>query len=263
MFKLFDKKPILDETAIQWMFDCYEWAFRNLDPAVFFKQTSLVYPNNEYFPGQGNSPEEKSQLILEQVKQHAGMNHWPVRLVNEETYLDSSFASSAPRLIAEGSVRGTSALRPKLEVSEDALFVLYQPNLLKNPQVLIANYAQMLGSYLGYTVNEPPPGGVENWPMLTEMIAIFMGFGLMYANTAGNVRVNSCGSCQGPIAERVNYLSQYDAAYALAIFVKLKNINLKEVKPYLKKTLHPFFKKALSEIEMRENEMASLRKFET
>lgn len=263
MFGVFDKKPILDETAVQWMFDCYEWAFRNLDAKVFYNETSLILPNNEYFPGQGNSPLDKSELILSQVMQHAGMRHWPVTLVDEETYTESSFVSQAPRLTAQGSVRGTSALQPEINTPENALYVLYQPDLLRNPQALIANYAQMLANYLGYTVTEPPPGGVENWPPLTEMIAIFMGFGLMYANTAGNVRVNSCGSCQGPAAERVNYLSQYDAAYALAIFVKLKNIDINAVKPFLKKTLHTFFKKALSEIDNRQQEMDRLGKFRT
>jgi hypothetical protein len=261
MFKLFDKKPVLDETAIQWMFDCYEWAFRNLDAKLFFESTTLVYPNNDYFPGQENSPEAKSNLILDQVRQHAGMKNWPVRLVDEDTYLASSFVNTAPKLTIEGSARGATALQPVLNAQEDALFIVYQPNLLRNPQALIANYAQMLANYLGYTVVDPPPGGIENWPMLTEMIAIFMGFGLMYANTAGNVRISSCGSCQGPSAERVNYLSQYDAAYALAIFAALKNIDTKEIKPYLKKTLHTFYRKALAEVESRDDEMSRLRKF--
>ena len=90
MFKLFKKKPVLDEAAIQWMFDCYEWAFRNLDAKLFFETTSLIFPNNDFFPGQENSPEAKSKLILDQVKQHAGMENWPVRLVDEDTYLEST-----------------------------------------------------------------------------------------------------------------------------------------------------------------------------
>lgn len=261
MFKLFEKKPILDEDAIQWMFDCFDWALKNLGSDVFYNQTKLIYPNNDYFPGQENSPEAKSQLILDQVKKHAAMDHWPVSLVDEDTYLESSFARSAPRLQVDGSVRGANALVPKLEIEEKALYVMYQPTLLANPQALIANYAQILANYLAYSVVEQPPGGRENWPLVTEMIAIFMGFGLMYANTSGNVRVSSCGSCQGPVAERVNYLSQYDAAYALAIFVILKNIEFNEVKPYLKKTLHTFFKKALVEVESRGAEITRLRNY--
>lgn len=261
MFGMFDKKTLLDEDAVQWMFDCYAWALRNTDPSVFFNQTQLVYPNNDFFPGEGDSPESKSKLILQQVAKHAGMEHWPIRLVDEDTYLDSSFANNAPRLTASGSVRGTAALQPVLNIPEDSLFIVYQPHLLQNPQALIANYAQMLANYFAYTVAEPPPGGVENWPVLTEILAIFMGFGLMYTNTSGNVRVSSCGSCQGPSAERVNYLSQYDAAYALAIFATLKEKGFNEIKPFLKKTLHTFFKKALADVGTRNKEIELLKEF--
>lgn len=259
MFGLFDKKSLLDEDVILWMFDCYAWMLRNLNASVFYNQTRLVCPNNDFFPGEENTPEAKSQLILRQVAEHAGMQHWPVSLVDEDTYLASSFVSAAPRLTAPGQVRGTGALQPALNTPEDALFVVYQPQLLRNPQALIANYAQMLGNYLGYSVAEPPPGGPENWPMLTEMIAIFMGFGLMYTNTSGNVRVSSCGSCQGPVAERVNYLSQYDAAYALAMFCSLKGIAFSDVRPFMKKTLHAFFKKALLDVESHESELKRLK----
>lgn len=261
MIKLFEKKPVLDEATVQWMIDCYAWSLRNLDAAIFFNETKLVFPNNDYFPGQENTPEAKSQLILEQVKKHANMERWPVSIVDENTYLESSYASNSPKLLVDGSGRGSSALLPKIDSPEKSLYIVCQPTLLQNPQALIANYAQMLANYLGYTSTEPPPGGVENWAQLTEMIAIFMGFGLMYANTSGNVRVNSCGSCQGPSAERINYLSQYDAAYALAIFARLKNIEFGEVKPYLKKTLHTFYKKALADLDNREPELNQLRSY--
>lgn len=261
MFGIFNKKPPLDEDAISWMFDCYEWALHNLGGDVFFEKTHLVCPDNHFFPGEESSPEAKSQLILDQVKKHASMEQWPVRLVDEGTYLESSFVQSAPKLVVNGAVRGTTALQPELNVPEEALYVVYQPGLLRNPQALIANYAQMLANYLGYTANEPAPGGNENWPLLTEMIAIFMGFGLMYANTAGNVRITSCGSCQAPSADRVNYLSQYDAAYALAIFTALKNIDSATVRKYLKKTLHPFYKKAESDVLSRTQQLERLRIF--
>lgn len=261
MFKLFNRKTILDEDIVLWIFDCYEWALRNLDASVFFNQTRLVYPDNRYFPGEESTPEAKSELILDQVKKHAIMEGWPLRLVDEDTYLNSSFDQAVPKLRTASNVRGANALIPVSNLSEDALYILYQPELLTNPQAMIANYSQMLANYLAHTVAEPPPGGRENWPLLTELIAIYLGFGLMYTNTAGNVRVNSCGSCQAPVANRVNYLSQYDAAYALAIFTELKNIEFGDVKPYLKKTLHVFFKKALSELRNRESDMSRLREY--
>ena len=139
--------------------------------------------------------------------------------------------------------------------------VVYQPELLRNPQALIANYAQLLAHYLGSTAQQPPPGGTDNWPHVTELLGVYLGFGLMFANTAYNVRVSSCGSCQGPTAERVNYLSQYDISYALAIFSVLKDIPNKHVTAYLKKTLHPFYKKAVKDVMGRVEALNKLKEF--
>lgn len=256
MFSLFQKSPILDEASIQWMFDFYTWALRHFDAGVFFHETILVTPTNDCFPGEGHSPYEKAHLILEQVKLHAGMNRWPVQLVEEHEY-----EQTAPQLAFSGTVRGQHALAPQASGVGARLLATYQPELLRNPQALIANYAQLLGHYLGSTTHDMPPGGVENWPHVTELLGVFMGFGLMFANTAYQARVSSCGACQGPITQRTNYLSQFDITYALAIFTVLKQIPAQNVTKHLKKTLHPFYKKAVKDVLGRKEELERLKEF--
>ncbi|WP_455207664.1 hypothetical protein [Kaarinaea lacus] len=258
MFSLFQTKPLLDEESIQWMFDCYAWALRNFDAKVFFNETILVVPNNECFPGKEESVYGRANLILQQVKRHAGMAAWPVQLVEEQDYVNA-----IPQLSFEGTVRGQHALAPKSVQANTSLLATYQPELLRNPQALIANYTQLLAHYLGGTTGEMPPGGAENWPHVTELLGVFMGFGLMFANTAYNVRVSSCGSCQGPAAQRTNYLSQFDITYALAIFAVLKQIPTKDVTRYLKKTLHPFYKKAVKDVMGQQEELFKLKEFQS
>ena len=106
---------------------------------------------------------------------------------------------------------------------------------------------------------EPPPGGVENWPHITEVVAVFMGFGLMMANSANTVKIRYCGSCSGPAVERGNALSQYDITYALAIFCCLKEIPMREVLVNLKKSLRPFYKKAAKEVMNKTEELNRIR----
>ena len=106
---------------------------------------------------------------------------------------------------------------------------------------------------------QPPPGGVENWPHITEVVAVFMGFGLMMANSANTVKIRSCGSCSGPAVERSNALSQYDITYALAIFSCLKEIPTREVLAHLKKSLWPFYKKAAKEVMNKTEELNRIR----
>lgn len=258
MISLFQSKPVLDEESIQWMLDVYSWALRNFDARVFFEETILVTPTNECFPGEKQTAFDKADLILQQVKRHASMAAWPVELVEEDANLNQ-----IPELAFEGSVRGQYALAPKSPGKNTRLPVSYRGELLRNPQIIISDYAQILAHYLGGTTSELPPGGAENWPHCTELLGVFMGFGLMFANTAYNVRVSSCGSCQGPSLERVNYLSQYDICYALAIFAELKEIPSGQVLTFLKKSLHPFYKKALKDIRGRSHELNMLKEYRT
>jgi hypothetical protein len=257
VFGFLQSKPVLDEESISWMFDCYAWALANFDARVFKEETVLVTPTNEHFPGQESLPEAKAKLILEQVKRHAGMAHWPLVLVDEENHV----LTAAPKALSHSILRGAQATALQLAESPQTLSVVYQPALLENPQALIANYAQMLAHYLGTTANEPPPGGKENWPHVTEVLGVFLGFGAMFANTAHHVRVSSCGSCQRPIAQRENFLSQYDITYALAIFTRLKALPHKEVTPYLKKTLHGYYKRALKDVDSRTSNLQKLGEF--
>jgi hypothetical protein len=257
MFRFFQNKPLLDEESIQWMFDCFAWALRNFDAKVFFIETRLVTPTNECFPGKEHSEHAKANLILQQVKRYAGMANWPLQLAGQQ---GGEMAVPSPPFA--GPVRGQHALAPVTAGTSVVLPVSYQPELLRNPQALIANYAQRLAHYLGGTAREAPPGGEENWPHVTELLGVFMGFGLMFANTAYHVRVSSCGSCQGPAAVRINYLSQFDIAYALAIFSVLKQIPAKDVMRHLKKTLHPFFNKAVKDAIAHEAELDRLKEFQ-
>jgi len=262
MISLFKSKPLLDEESIQWILDCYSWALQNFDAQVFYNETILVVPSNEHFGGKDDSPEGRAKLILEQVKRHAGMANWPVFMVDEQEFIASNVAVNPPKILYNGTARGEQALVPQLTESNDRLLVAYQPELLRNPQALISNYVQMLAHYLGSTAQQPPPGGSDNWPHVTELLGVFLGFGLMFANTAYNVRVSSCGSCQGPSAERINYLSQYDISYALAIFSVLKEIPNKQVTAYLKKTLHPYYKKAVKDVMGRQEALNKLKEFQ-
>jgi len=139
------------------------------------------------------------------------------------------------------------------------LTIAYNPDQLRDSEVLIADFAHVLGHYLGGMSQEPPPGGVENWPHITEVVAVFMGFGLMMANSAHTVKIRSCGSCSGPAVERSNALSQYDITYALAIFSCLKAIPTREVLAHLKKSLRPFYKKAAKEVMSKTKELNRIR----
>jgi len=256
MFGIFRNQQVLDEATVQWIFDSFAWSLRNFGSDVFFDETILVVPSDEHFPGRVNSVHGMASLIFDKVKAYAGLSHWPTQLLDENTCQ----TVATPRLIVKGALRGKKGVVPEPVDEANRLTITYDPNMINNPEALIASFAHILAHYLGSLAQEPPPGGEENWPHVTELLAVFMGFGLMFANSAFNVRVASCGSCRGPAADRASSLSQYDITYALALFGVLKEIPNRDVTRHLKKSLRSFFNKSVNDIKRRTGEVEALRK---
>ena len=178
LFGLLDRGPLLDETYAGWMFDVFAWALRNFDPVMFRDETLLVTPSNEHFPGRANSPEELAELIFARVVGYAGMAHWPLRLLPQ----DSCVLEPANEVRVAAGARGARAVAA--QSSPASLAISYDPDTLNNPEAMIAVFAHTLAHHLGTSAVEPPPGGADNWPQATEILAVFLGFGLMFANTA-------------------------------------------------------------------------------
>jgi hypothetical protein len=240
---LLDRRPLLDEIYAGWMFDVYAWAMRNFDPVMFRDETMLVTPSNHHFPGRADSPEEMANLIFNRVVAYAGMVHWPLKLLP----IDRCVLETPADIRVSSGVRGSRAVAS--ETLTASLKISYDPSNLNNPEVMIAMYTHALAQYLGSSAAEPPPGGTENWPHVTEILAVFLGFGLMFANTALILPKGGC--CGAPVVRRQAYVSQHDITYALAIFSVLKKLPPKEVLKHLKTSLRGHFKQALHEVKAR------------
>jgi hypothetical protein len=239
---LLDRRPLLDEAYAGWLFDVYAWALRNFDPVMFRDETVLVTPSNRHFPGRADSPEQMARLIFDHVVAYAGMGHWPLALLPP----DSCVLEPPAEVRVVGGARGSRAVA---DAASARLTLSYDPGYLNNPEAMIAVFAHGLAHYLGTSATEPPPGGTENWPQVTELLAVFLGFGLMFANTALVLPRGGC--CGGPVVRRQAYVSQHDITYALAIFAALKRLPQKAVLAHLKKSLHGHFRRASREVENR------------
>ena len=88
--------------------------------------------------------------------------------------------------------------------------------------------------------------------MAGELTGIFMGFGLMFANSAVVQRSGGCGGCgggQSPV--RQVFMNEEEATYALAVFCHLKGIDRNQASKHLKKHMRGFFKAALKDCKQR------------
>lgn len=255
MFGLFGNKALLDDVSTQWLFDAFAWSLDSFDADLFYNNTLLVLPTNQFFPGRVHTVHGMASLIFDQVKSYAGISHWPTRIADH----NNCSLLNAPQVEIKGALRGPDGVVDESVTDDRRLLILYNPQQINNPEGMIASFAHALAHHMGQMAKVPPPGGVEYWPHVTEVLAVYLGFGLMFANSAFTFR-GGCGSCYNPNANRNAYLSEQEATYALAIFAVLKDIPNPSVTGHLKSHLRGFYKKAVKDINQRTDDLARLRK---
>lgn len=258
MLNFFSRPKIsLDDSIIEWIFNCYAWALNHFDSQVFYHETILVVPDNKHFPGSESTMEGMANLIFSQVKDYAGMAHWPTRLFSQNNAGDHSSESQSIQI--NGSLRGKNVAFSSShnKEHENTLAFFYHPQQIKNSAGLITHFANGLSQHLASTAPQLPPGGNEYWPMAREITGIFMGFGLMFTNTASIRRASCCGGGGGQV--RDVFLSEEEATYALAVFCVLKKINAKTAGKHLNKYLRGYLKSAMKDCEQRMDKSPNIR----
>jgi hypothetical protein len=181
--------------------------------------------------------------MFNNTKNYAGMQQWPVQLTSSAP--TSNIAIEDLRL---GSVIRGEKAEVAISDGNEKLMLGFTPNQVNQPQDLIAGISQALASILVVSNKVLPPGGKEYLPQAIDLVACFMGFGVIFANTAYQFK-GGCGSCNNASLNRQAALSEPETLYALALFCVLKKEPLKVVKGHLKSHLRKDFANAYKSIE--------------
>ncbi len=245
---LFKHSPPLQEDSIQWLFEGYGWALHNFGSDTF-NATPLVEPSNKFFPGKGGSADEMAQLILSQTLDLCGLQAWPCQAINYHVF--NGHPEKLPGL--------SQILENNQEGQAHALPLFYEPQQLANPDAMIANYVHALAHHLASLAKHPTPCEQEQWPHITELLGVYMGFGIMFSNTAMPQHHGGCGSCHNPAQDRKGALSEMEVVYALAIFCVLRAIPQKQVNPHIKSYLKSMLKAAFKDLQYRTEEIRLLQ----
>jgi hypothetical protein len=261
---LFKPKPVIDEESKEWIFDTFAWCIDQLDSQFFKDNSKLILPNNTFYPGSSSSVEEMAETIFANSLKYTGMTSWPIKLIPVQGFIPKPM----PRLSFKSTLRGesckiSSTVSYKVDNQEviPTIDIPFHPSQLNQPQDLIAYLVQRQA---GILVNQNgantsantsgmmisgAPGGSEVLAQTIDLVACFMGFGVIFANTAYQFK-GGCGSCNNSNLNRQGALPELETVYALALFCVIKGADIKPIKKELKSHLYKPFRQAHKEITL-------------
>jgi hypothetical protein len=250
IFDFFKNKPVVEPSVHEWIVDTYSWAISQFNGELLKHDAQLILPTNEFYPGRVSSVHEMAERVFEQTVKYAGMQNWPLTLV-EPQYITNN---KIPSLSKSRLLRGDSA---HITVNEDNVTTIeigYNPAQVNQPQDLVSSFVQVLATLLVSQSPTLPPGGKDYVPQAIDLLACFMGFGVIFSNTAFQYK-GGCGTCNNRQANRQSTLTELETVYSLAMFCVLKQIDKSKVLIHLKAHLKSTFKQSYKQIKQQQAQL--------
>lgn len=234
----FRPRPVVDEDTAAWHLENFTWLIEEYGPETFAR-TKLILPTARYFPTDGETGHDLASRIFDQVKAYCGMRDWEVDLVGDDNPLAEDAALSLMMVAPQKHAVGTFG------VAGNRIQISYVPSLLKQPHRLIATFAHELAHYLLATARSDPPCDEDEMEFLTDLTAVYLGFGVFLAN--GRFRFESLndGTRQGWRLGHMGYLPEADLIFALALFIEAKAVDPAPALACLKPHLAAMLKRTL------------------
>ncbi|MGD0192869.1 MAG: hypothetical protein ABSD74_19200 [Rhizomicrobium sp.] len=230
----FGSKHFLDEEDEAWHLQSWVWMLKNFGGLTRLKSSPLVRPTGDFFPPTDARGHARAEHIFACVKQHAGMTDWPCQLIAQPESSPLKVGELASLEPVSGSPPlGTFGVERGGEVT-----ITYDPAKLSEPMTLVATFAHELAHYLLATVREEAPGGHEMHEYATDLMTVFLGFGMFGANGSFNFSQFHSAGTHGWQWSRAGYLRERDWAFALAAFLMLRGEETGSLKPLLKRHLY-------------------------
>lgn len=258
MLIFFKTSQVIQASTADNIFESFHWLIDNFDASTFIHHTQLVLPNSTFFPDKSNNEIDMAKALCQRILEHSGLAHWPFNMVPQDQFnlnpppflaLD---CSTRPYTLDAETAKGMAAN------SSEQLLLSYSSNMIKKPMDLVASMSNLIAQHYLLQSRQTPPAGQESFNETAELISIFMGFGVMVANSAYTFR-GSCASCYDARANRSAALSEHEAVFALTLFTLLKDIPASRATNELKPNLRGTFKKAVKQIRAEETAYQALK----
>lgn len=249
-------RPEFEAERIDWLFAHFGWLLANFGGyKSFLRSYHLVMTTPNDFPSVSLTSPENVERIFRAVMGHMGMGDWAVdlRQMNDED-VPSDFASDTSGMSMGYSADGLAGFFD--HDSFGRVTIGYNPHLVSDFPGLISVFSHEAAHYLLTKSITVMPGGWADLEPVTDLTAIFTGFGIFQANTASVIERNS----EGHRSSLSGYLPESGRAYALAVFSELSLLDPKFVAKHLRANPRASYRAAIDDIrKSRWKEMAELQ----
>ena len=249
----FKRRPIVDAETAAWHVDNFAWLIRQFGGSNTFADTQLVLPKPGFFVFDGEQGHALAVRIFDQVKCYCRMSDWEVDLVADDNPLATPAPISLAMIAPQKHALGTFA------VAGTRIQISYVPALLQRPDRLIATFAHELAHYLLATSAEQPPCEADETEFLTDLAAVYLGFGVFLANTRFEFEVLRDGPLQGWQMAHSGYLPEADLIFALALFLRARSLEPDEACNCLKPHLATMLRRALRDLVDNDPRVVAIR----
>lgn len=279
---LFTKKSPVDADSEAWLDEMFDWCLTYLDADLFHQHSQIILPTDEFFSGRINSEQAFAELVMKNIQKYSQIEHWPLTAVNMQTSAPMKIevppfesirqvggdragkaaVSSQPVEPVSSNpyaMNQTSSASAETNNSFEPIPLPFNPRQIKHPEALISTMVQQVAQMIMIQVSVAPPGlqgqslqvNQEMQVWASEVIGVFLGFGVMFSNTAFEYR-GGCGSCFDASKNRPAQLPQAETLYALAKFCHLKDIPAKQATKHLKPHLRSMLKETMAYLKKKE-----------
>ena len=253
----FKRKPMLDPETAEWHLDNFEWLLESFAGRRRFLETKLVLPAPGFFKNDGEQGHARAQRLFEQVKAFCGISAY-IELVADgsvpqqhgmPTIAEIHHGKHAAGLYSQGQGWGWNTAR-----------IHYASHLLADTQALIAVFAHELAHYLlDEGTPTPPPIEDDETEFLTDLTAVYLGFGVFLANSVFSFQQFNDGAASGWRSSRLGYLPERDLVFATAIYLAVREEDPASAVECLKPHLGKLLKEALRDLASYADRIAAMR----
>ena len=250
---LFGPKRPLSIDEWEWQLAGFRWLLDEFGGVEAHRSGMLATPDGDCFPDSKRTGDARAAELLGQVMAIAGIGDWPVRLVMVDGERRLAQVSDTLALAHEGRLAAGT-----FQMVDDGGGRLIAEIVASRAQLddeagLVATLGHETAHYWMTPSLRAAPGGADCEELLTDLTAVWLGFGIFLGNSAryGQHQSGEAGG-QWYVSGWQGYLSERALMTALAISETLAGRDPMAAAPYLKPHLARDLKDAARYVAQRD-----------